>query len=73
MAADKSISADFIVENHGSVFLLSPQSDAARIWIDEHICREGFQPFWPTVVIEARYVEDVIEGIHSDGLRAVIR
>ncbi len=59
---------DFLVEDHGSIFLLSPQSDSARIWIDEHISREGFQPYWPVVVIEHRYVQALIEGIQNEGL-----
>jgi hypothetical protein len=60
--------ADFLVEDHGSIFLLSPQTDPARIWIDEHINREGFQPYWPVVVIEHRYVSDIVAGIQNDGL-----
>ena len=59
---------DFLIENHGSIFLLSPQTDAGRAWIDENITREGFQPYWPTVVIEHRYVQELVEGIRNDGL-----
>jgi hypothetical protein len=59
---------DFLVEDHGSIFLLSPQTDPARTWIDEHISREGFQPYWPTVVVEHRYISDIVEGIRNDGL-----
>ena len=59
---------DFLVEDHGSIFLLSPQSDPARAWIDEHISREGFQPYWPIVVIEHRYISDIVERIQNDGL-----
>jgi hypothetical protein len=65
----QSISPDFILENHGSNFLLSPPTDAARTWIDEHISREGFQPYWPTVAVEFGYVESVIQGIRKDGRR----
>ena len=59
---------DFLVEDQGSIFLLSPQTDPARTWIDEHISREGFQPYWPVVVIEHRYVSDIVAGIQGDGL-----
>ena len=62
---------DFIVEDHGSIFLLSPQSDPAHAWIDEHISREGFQPYWPIVVIEHRYIADIVAGIQDDGLAVV--
>ncbi len=60
---------DFSVENHGSIFLLRPHSDAAREWVEEHIGSDnGFQPYWPTVVVEHRYIADIVQGIQNDGL-----
>lgn len=64
-----SSSPDFSVENHGSIFLLRPETDAAHEWIDEHINPDnGYQPYWPTVVVEPRYVGAIVEGIQADGL-----
>ncbi len=61
--------ADFSLENHGSILLLIPQTDSARVWIDDHIGRDnGFQPYFPKIVIEHRYVSDIVEGIQNDGL-----
>ena len=63
------ITPDFLVENHGSIFLLIPQKDSARIWIDDHIGRDnGYQPYYPTVVVEHRYIADIVAGIQDDGL-----
>ena len=60
---------DFRLENHGSILLLRPQNEHAILWVDEHIGSEnGFQPYWPTVVIEHWYIADVVEGIRNDGL-----
>ena len=60
---------DFVLENHGSILLLRPQNEQAVAWVDEHIDSEnGFQPYWPTVVIEHRYVSGIVEGIRNDGL-----
>jgi hypothetical protein len=60
---------DFLVENHGSIFLLKPQTSAATCWVDEHIGREnGYQPYYPTVVVEHRYIADIVDGIQNDGL-----
>jgi hypothetical protein len=60
---------DFLVENHGSVFLLKPQNDSAISWVEENIGQDnGFQPHWPNVVIEHRYVADIVAGIQNDGL-----
>jgi hypothetical protein len=60
---------DFLVENHGSIFLLIPQTVSARVWIDDHIGKDnGFQPYFPTVVVEHRYIADIVRGIQNDGL-----
>jgi len=60
---------DFTVQNEGSIFLLHPRTDAARSWIEEHIGEaNGSQPYWPNVVIEPRYVGDIVNGITADGL-----
>jgi hypothetical protein len=64
------IPPDFLVENHGSIFLLKPQTPSARSWLEEHIGQDnGYQPYWPSsVVVEHRYIADIVAGIQSDGL-----
>jgi len=60
---------DFLLEDHGSIILLRPVSDIARQWVNAHIGGDnGYQPLWPTVTIEARYVHSILEGIQEDGL-----
>jgi hypothetical protein len=60
---------DFIVENHGSIFLLRPQNENAIGWVDEHIGADnGYQPQYPTVLVEHRYISDIVGGIRNDGL-----
>lgn len=60
---------DFSLENYGSVVFLRPLTDIAREWVDLNIGQEnGYQPYWPTVVIEPRYVAHICEGIEGDGL-----
>ena len=60
---------DVFVENHGTILLIRPVSDVAREWIDEHIgSQNGFQPYYPTVVCEPRYVFDVVAGMQASGL-----
>ena len=62
-------SPDFILENHRSIFLLRPQNERAVAWVDERIgSNNGYQPYFPTVVIEHRFVADILAGIRSDGL-----
>jgi hypothetical protein len=59
---------DFLLENHGSIVLLRPITAGARQWVDRHIgANNGYQPLWPTVTIEGRYVHPILEGIREDG------
>jgi hypothetical protein len=64
-----SPSADFTVRNEGSILLLTPHTGPARNWIDEHIGPDnGYQPYYPTIVIEPRYLAPILEGIRQSGL-----
>ena len=59
-----------IESDSGSIFLLRPVTGAGRNWVDRHIGQDnGFQPYWPTVVVEARYLEPIVEGLLADGIR----
>jgi hypothetical protein len=69
VASGSSPTPDFELQNHGSIFLLIPQTPSARVWIDDHIGKDnGYQPHYPIVVIEHRYIADIVTGIQDDGL-----
>jgi hypothetical protein len=57
---------DIQVENHGSLFLLRPVSAEGREWLDEHVAWE--QSFGDAIVVEPRYVRDIVQGAIDDGL-----
>lgn len=60
---------EFLLENCGSIFLIHPQNEHAVAWLNENIGQNnGFQPYWPTVVIDHRFVTNIIAGIRADGL-----
>jgi len=64
------IPPDFLVESHGSIFLLKPLTPTATSWVEEHIGREnGYQPYFPTIVVEHRYFAEIVAGIQNDGLK----
>jgi hypothetical protein len=63
-------SADFSVENHFTIFLLRPLTPAAESWIDEHIAEDA-QYFGNAIVVEHRYIADIVQGIQNDGLAVV--
>ena len=60
-------SADFTLQNEGSIFLLQPMTQAARFWVDEFL-PEGRMEFAGAVVVEHRYIADIVEGIRGYGL-----
>lgn len=60
---------DFTILVDGSIALLTPVSKSAHDWVEQNIGSDnGFQPYWPTAVIEHRYVADILEGIRNEGL-----
>lgn len=60
---------DFTLTDEGSVVLLRPNTTDAREGVETHIGSDnGYQPYWPTVLLEHRYADDVIDGILADGL-----
>jgi hypothetical protein len=61
--------ADFIFRDEGSIVLLTPQTDAAHDWVNEHIGQDnGYQGLWPSVTLEPRYLAPILEGIRDAGL-----
>jgi hypothetical protein len=62
---------DFTIRDEGSILLLTPRTESAREWIDTYIGPDnGYQPYYPTVVIEPRYCGAILEGIREAGLEA---
>lgn len=58
---------DVSVQNEGSVILLTPNTEAARDWIDENISSSS--TWWgKALVVETRYAGPVIEGMQRAGL-----
>lgn len=58
---------DFLVENHGSIFLLRALTPAANSWIEENLSEER-QTFGSAIVVEHRYIADIVRGAQADGL-----
>jgi hypothetical protein len=59
--------ADFLLEDHGSVLFLHPQNKSAEAWINASVSSEGYQPQWPSVLMDRRYAQAVVEGVQSEG------
>ena len=59
--------ADFEVSNHGTIFIFTPLTPAAREWVAEFLPQDA-QQWAGGVVIEHRYISDVVAGARRDGL-----
>lgn len=57
----------FTVENHGSLFLVRPLTDDVEAWLGEHT--DGMW-FGRALVVEPRYVMDIVEGLLAEGFVA---
>lgn len=60
-------SADFYARSDMSLTLLEPLTEAAREWVAEHL-PEDAQTFGTSIVVENRYMSDIVTGIRRDGL-----
>jgi hypothetical protein len=67
VASGTSPTPDFHVENHGSVFLLYPLTQRAYSWIKEYL-PENAQHFCTAVVVEHRYIWNILVAVQDDGL-----
>lgn len=58
---------DFIVTNHGSIYLFAPMTEPAKMWVRDNL-PEDRQTWADAVVVEHRYIADIVEGARQDGL-----
>ena len=61
---------DFLVADHGTIFLLQPITDRASAWLREHLPPDSPR-FGSSVVVEHRFIADIVAGIRGD--RLVVR
>jgi len=59
---------DFELENHISLWIITPTSEAAKQWLYAHLPEDA--PRWGALgyVVEARYLEPIVEHMRQDNL-----
>ena len=63
------MNSDIIIKREGySMVLLSPQSDAAREWIDENLQTEGWQWLGGSLALDGRCAPPIVDGMLAAGL-----
>ena len=51
-----------------TLFRVVALTDSAKEWVNDNVSEEGYQPQWPTLFVEHRYLDDLIEGMQGTGL-----
>jgi hypothetical protein len=64
--------SDLLVHGEGSIYLLRAVSRRGQKWLDEHIEADA-QEWAGAVVVEHRFIGDIVSGAIADGLRASVR
>jgi hypothetical protein len=57
----------FNVENHGSIVLIRPLTSDVHVWLIQNCGDEDTQWFGSALVVEPRYVEDIVHGLVEAG------
>ena len=58
--------SDFQLQPEGTIYVLYPRTDIAQQWVDDHI--QDYMSWGNGVVVEHRYISDIIQGVVQDGL-----
>ena len=58
---------DVTVRDEGTIFLVTPQTEVASVWIEDHVSGESTY-FGRSLVVEHRYIRDLAIGMAADGL-----
>jgi hypothetical protein len=59
---------DVLVRNEGSVVIVTPQTDAAKEWVEENVETSGWQWLGGGFAVEPRMLDNLLEGMDADGL-----
>lgn len=64
---------DFVVRGSGTVYLVSPQNEQAREWVDENVGLEEWQGSGhQSFAVEHRYIEDLVGGMLAEGFKVEV-
>jgi len=62
------MTADVLIEDHGSIALFTPMTPDAHQWVEEHVEVESWQLMGCSIACEPRYLCQLVEGMEEDGL-----
>jgi len=59
---------DLHVINEGSIFLVEPITPAGKQWLEESVITSDTLTWGRAIVVEHRYIRDIVDGARADGL-----
>lgn len=59
---------DFTVANHGSVFLFTPRSEAAKAWVKDELTVDGWQWLGNSFGVDHWGLNELVDRICQAGL-----
>ena len=59
---------DFVVENHGTIFLVFPAHEQARDWLEQNVASDA-QWLGCSLAVEHGYIVDLVTAIKEEGWR----
>jgi len=62
------VEVDVLIENHGTIFMVRPQTEKAKTWLEEHTGPDT-QWFGEALAVEHGYVMQLAEGMQEAGLK----
>ena len=61
---------DVLITNHGTIYTVLPKTPTARAWILFNVADDA-QWFGSQLVVEHRYIRDLVQGMMEAGLKVV--
>ena len=58
---------DFQIVNHGTLYLLYPNTRRAKQWVKENLPQDHVK-YADASVVEPRYIDDILDRIRADDL-----
>lgn len=63
---DNATQSDIVLVDHGSICILHGTTPAGQAWLDDNLPEDALH--WGGVVVEPRYVTDILDGAALDGM-----
>ena len=63
---------DVQVENHSSIWIITPVSKAAREWVYENVEIEDHMRWGAGFAADWRQAQDIVEGMAQEGFKVVM-